>query len=225
MSERTRRGPIGRLFSASDLESVREATRQAEAGTSGEVVSYAVERCHGYDGALWLAATLGALGSAVLASLLHDYRQVWGGSPLLWIAAPPLIGAGVGYLLARLVPTVHRAFIPDSALDRLTRLRAEAAFLEEEVFKTRARTGLLIFLALFEHRVVILADEGINQVVDDAEWVAIAERLATGIRQGQAAAALVEAIDSCGRLLAERGVDRPPDDDNELRDELRLRDE
>ena len=42
-------------------------------------------------------------------------------------------------------------------------LVAMAAFVEEEVFSTRDRTGILLFLSLFEHRVVVLGDSGINQ--------------------------------------------------------------
>jgi putative membrane protein len=100
-------------------------------------------------------------------------------------------------------------------------MRAAAAFLEAEVFATRDRTGVLIFLALFEHRVVVLADSGIAARVEPGAWKGISDRLAAGIREGRAAAALIEAIGACGRLLAERRVERRPDDVSELPDHLR----
>ena len=66
----------------------------------------------------------------------------------------------------------------------------------EEVFKTRDRTGILIFLALFEHRAVILADEGIHRAVPREEWQALVDELVAGIRAGRGVAAL------CGPFLA-----------------------
>ena len=109
-------------------------------------------------------------------------------------------------------------------LEIRVRRRAAVAFLDEELFRTRDRTGILLFLSLFEHRVVVLADEGINAQVEADEWSELTSKLAAGIRQGRAASALVEAIGRCGQLLAERGVKIRPDDENELGDDLRFHD-
>lgn len=38
------------------------------------------------------------------------------------------------------------------------RQHAQAMFLERGVFQTRDRTGLLLMISLFEHRIVILPD-------------------------------------------------------------------
>jgi putative membrane protein len=97
------------------------------------------------------------------------------------------------------------------------------AFLEEEIFRTRERTGILIFLSLFEHRVVILGDEGINRRVEKEEWEGIVDDLVSGIRAGETVEGLVEAITRCGELLERRGVAIREDDADELRDHLRSR--
>ena len=47
-------------------------------------------------------------------------------------------------------------------MDHTTRQRAENAFLEEEVFNTTQRTGIMIFISFFEHEVIVMADRGIK---------------------------------------------------------------
>ncbi len=88
------------------------------------------------------------------------------------------------------------------------RLRAESAFLTEEVFATRERTGILIFLALFEHRAVILGDAGIHRKVEEGTWQHLVDDLVAGIRHGRTVEALLETIERCGHILEHGGVER-----------------
>lgn len=212
------------MFSPEDRQAVRRATAAAEARTAGEIVSYLVARADPYPEIPARAALLGALFSSLLAANLYLLRQPWGLAPTLWIALPPVAGAILGWLACRW-PPLGRWLVGDAGLERRVRGRAEIAFLEEEVFKTRGRTGILIFIASWEHRAVILADEGIHRQVESQEWQQLADRLTAGIRDGRSAEALVEVIAACGQLLDERGVVKPPEDDNELDDGLRIRDE
>ena len=212
------------FFSSADREAIRQAAADAESGTAGEVVPYVVGRCDDYGEAAWKGAALLGLLAAVGTAIADRQLGFWGeGASITALAA----GFGVlgGYLAVRTLPTLARWLTPAGILEERVRRRAEAAFLEEEVFNTRDRTGVLLFLALFEHRVVVLGDEGINRAVEPEEWGAITESVAAGIRAAQPASALVDAIGACGKLLAERRVERRPDDDNELADDLRMRDE
>jgi putative membrane protein len=94
-----------------------------------------------------------------------------------------------------------------------------------EVFKTAGRTGILIFLSLFERRVVILADSGIHAAVPPSAWDEIAGRLAASLKRGERGAALVRAIQECGALLERPPLSRAADDANELPDTLQRRPE
>lgn len=211
------------LFTEADLEAVRQATAEAEARTSGEIVPYVVEQVDDHLEARWAAAALGALLFTLAAELVHHLAGLWGPPLGLWLTLPAWIGATAGYLLAAGVPALARLLIPAGILERRVALRADSAFLHEEVFHTRDRTGILIFLALFEHRAVILADTGIHQAVPQEQWQQMAHDLAEGIRAGRAAAALIETIRRSGELLAEHRLDIRPDDINELPDEPRMR--
>ena len=210
------------LFSEADLEAIQTATAAGELRTAGEIVPYIVERVVESDTARWRGATLGALGAALAAGLVNAFGDFWGGFGVWWITLPTVVGAGVGYLVAGF-DAVGRHLIPEDHIERAVHLRAEAAFLEEEVFATRDRTGILVFLALFEHRAVILADEGIHRSVPKGEWQHLVDDLISGIKEGRAAEALVEAITRCGGLLEQYEVERRPDDEDELPDAPRIR--
>jgi putative membrane protein len=209
-------------FGDAELDRVRAAVAGAEECTAGEIVTYLVGECDTYPEATWRAAAIGGLAGLATAAALHDLLGWWGGLLLLWSAVPALLGAGAGALLARW-PAIRRALVAPRELERRVTSRAEAAFLEEEVFATRDRSGILIFLALFEHRAVILGDRGIYRVVAPEEWRGLVEALVAGIRAGRAADALVAAVEACGRLLEERGVALRPGDTDELADAPRIR--
>jgi len=212
---------ITRLFSAADLESIREVTASAESRTSGEIVPYIVERVVDRDEARWRGAALGALTAALVAGLIHAAGGYWGGGGIVWITFPALLGAGLGFLIGG-IDGVGRLLISRDHLEHFVRLRAEAAFLEEEVFNTRDRTGILVFIALFEREAVILGDEGINRAVPEGLWQRLVDDLVAGISAGRPAEALRETILACGELLVEHDVTPRPDDENELADAPRI---
>lgn len=204
-----------------DLEAIRAAVAEAEQRTSGEIVPYFVEESDAYPSALWKGIALGAFTGALLAEAIYFFGDFWGGLIPLWIALPTAAGGAVGFLLAAYVPAVKRWMAGDGLLDLRTRQRAEMAFLEEEVFHTRDRTGILLFLSLFEHRVIVIGDSGINQQVEQGQWDGIVKAVAAGIRAGRPGEALVEGIRQCGELLERHGVAIQPDDFDELSNELR----
>jgi len=211
------------MFSDQDLEAIRRAATAAEERTAGEIVPYLVGRVDDHDEARWKGAALGALAFALAAGAVHHLGGFWGGAGILWITLPALAGAAAGYLLALLFPGLERRLIQAEDLERRVAARAAAAFLEEEVFATRDRTGILIFLALFEHRAVILADSGIHAKVPAATWRRLVDDLVTGVRERRAASALVAVIERCGELLEEHGVERRADDVDELSDQPRVK--
>lgn len=204
-----------------DLEAIRAAVAEAEQRTSGEIVPYFVEESDAYPGALWKGTALGAFAGALLAEAVYFLGDFWGGLLPLWIALPAAAGGALGFLLTAYVPAVKRWMAGDALLDLRTRQRAEMAFLEQEVFRTRDRTGILLFLSLFEHRVVVLGDSGINQKVEPGQWDGIVRTVVEGIRAGRPGEALASAIRQCGELLERHGVAIRPDDRDELPNELR----
>jgi putative membrane protein len=210
---------LDRFFSAADHRAIEAAVHEAEARSAGEIVPYVVERSDRYHRALWCAATLGALSVSLVAAVVRWAVEVWG-PVALWIAFPPAIGAALGGLAALLIPWLRRALVPAEVLAARVHERATRAFLEEEVFRTRDRTGILIFLSLFEHRVVILADRGLDGRVTPGQWEEVVLSIASGMRRGQPGPALAEGIRRCASLTAQ--APPRPDDRDELPGQLRL---
>jgi len=210
-------------FRSGELERIRDAVERAELRTSGEIVTYIVGECDVYPEAGWRGATLGAVGGLGAGFALHQFSQMWW-SPFWWSALPSLIGAAGGLLLSSKVARIRRWLVRKDLLAHRVGMRAEAAFLEEEVFDTRERTGILLFVALFERRVVVLGDSGINAAVEQSEWDEVVQRMLRELRQGRAVEAILGGVEDCGRLLEHRGVEIRPDDTDELDNMPRLRD-
>lgn len=211
---------VADAFSRADLEAIEIAVREAEVRSAGEIVPYAVDHSDRYGEAAWTAAAFGGLLTALVAAVLYDLAETWVGHPVLWIAFPPLAGAALGYLVAAL-PAIRRRLVPADVLEHRVRQRALAAFVEQEVFRTRDRTGILLFLSLLERRVVVLADSGITARVAQAEWDAIVAEIVAGMRRGDAGPALAAGIRGCADLLAAHGLPNRPGVPDELSDQLR----
>ena len=218
---------IDRFFSGEDLAEIERRVREAERATGGEIVVHAVDASDDYPEAAWSAAAAGAALLPLAAAAVHRGAGFWGwadhwtGHWLLWIVLPALVGAALGWLAAALLPDFRRRLAREADLARRTDLRAAAAFVSEEVFDTRDRTGVLLFVSLFEHRVVVLADSGIHARVPPGSWESIVDGVVAGIRAGEPGRAVAEGVERCGRLLAEHGVARRPDDRDELTDPMR----
>jgi putative membrane protein len=211
---------LDRFFSPADHAAIEAAVHEVEAHSAGEIVPYAVERSDHYLGALWHAATLGALLASLAAALVHWIGELWGGPIVLWIALPPAAGAALGWLAALAFPALRRALVPDDVLTARVRQRAAQAFLDEGIFRTRDRTGILIFVSVFERHVAIRADRGLDGVVTVGEWEEIVTAVAAGMRRGQPGPALADGIRRCATLL--NRLPRRPDDRDELSGQLRL---
>lgn len=207
-----------------DEARIRDAVGRAEERTAGEIVPVVVPRSDAYEMAVWRGAGAAVLLVLLVVLLTLRFYDGWG---LGWLFAPwgvalSVLTAGtVGALLARYVYPVQRLLAGGDDLDETVHRRAMQAFVEEEVFDTRDRTGILLFVSLREHRIEVLGDAGINQQVDPDDWVEVVARIQRGIQNDNLTEGLVEAIEMCGQLLERKGVDLRADDENELTDTVR----
>lgn len=216
------------LLAELDDDRVAEAVAEAEERTAGEIVPVVIPQSGTYDVAVWRGASAGAVLAMAVVLLVVRFYTGWG---LGWLFTPwgtmgVTLGAGtVGALVAAYVPPLQRALAGSDHLDTTVHQRAMQAFVEEEVFATRDRTGILLFVSLLEHRIEVLGDTGINQAVEPNDWAGVVGRIRTGIKNENLTNGLVDAIGMCGRLLEQRGVEIRPDDDDELSNRLRTPEE
>ncbi len=215
-------GAFRKYFSQADLDRISAAVRAAEARTSGEIVPYFVLQSDAYFEAAWRAAAVTG-GVILLAGILvFLFVDIWLPLTLFEFMAAALFGSLIVFALVHAIPSLKRLLVGRRLMSHRVHLRAEEAFLSEEVFKTRDRTGILIFVSLLEHRVVVLGDSGINAKVTPDHWNGIVAMVVDGMKHGRPAEGLERAIARCGEILAEHGVRRRSDDTDELSDNLRM---
>jgi putative membrane protein len=213
-----------KLFSESDLARIEAAVKEAEGKTSGEIVPYVVAMSDTYEVAEWRAGVLcGVLALGIFAAI-RQLTEAWLPFDFVEMALVVMLSSAVGTLLTHLVPSLQRLLAGGHLVDRRVHQRAAQAFVSEEVFATRDRSGILIFLSLLERKVLVLGDSGINARVKQSDWDGVVHTILAGIKEGKHADGLITAIKECGRLLSQHGLARRSDDKDELPDNLRMKD-
>ncbi len=216
---------MAQRFSPHEMEALQAAVAHAETRTSAEIVPCIARRCDTYPEARWRGVAAGVAVVLVLTAAMYQLYDGWG---LAWlhegwaVALFVALGGMAGGVVAQLVPSVARLLIGQDRLAERAHARAEQVFLEERVFDTRDRTGVLLFVAVFEHRVEVLADVGISAHVPAEAWGDLCARLIAGLQRGELAEALQSSFETCGALLQESGLNIAHDDSDELPNHIRL---
>lgn len=215
---------------------IAAAINAAESRTSGEIFCVLARRVSSYrDVSLaWAAAAalilpLGLIPLGFEPGWIPGFADSWEASHLA--ARHVSIGHALGayaviqavlfvavYLITRL-PAVTRWVTPRAVRQARTRNAAVQQFLAHGLHVTQARTGVLIFAALSDHQVEVVADKGIYDKVDHAVWGDAAEALAQGLKRDDAAAGFEAAVGLCGEVLA-RHFPPHPGNPNEVPDRL-----
>lgn len=211
------------LFQPGDFDRIRAAVQEAEKKTSGEIVPYLVDASDEYEEAEWRFGVLIAVLVLGGSAAFHHYSDVWLPLDLAYLLLATAISVLSGILLVKYVPPLKRLFAGKQLIERRVSASASQAFLTEEVFKTRDRSGVLIFVSVLEHKVIVLGDAGINAKVEKKEWQDLVDSLAGAIARNEPVIGLLEAIRKTGLLLERAGVARRSDDSDELPDDLRIR--
>lgn len=200
-----------RLLSEAEKKQIASAVESAEAKTSGEIVVCYVGQSGRYRWVYATAALLGVFAGTVASLAVH-----WGSwsfsawNLLLWQSASSFV-----FLLLFQLPALRRLLISKTEFATRTHASAVRVFMESGVMRTRDRTGVLIYVSVFEHRVEIIADQGIHVVVGNDYWDQQVAAIVLGIRGGKAGEALCAAIAEIGSKLAGNFPPRS-DDTNEL---------
>jgi putative membrane protein len=140
---------------------------------------------------------------------------------LVGIAAIVPAATVAGVAVSRVLGGGRLVLAPGSWIDDAVALAAKAAFVDLGVGNTRGRTGVLVFVALEERRIEIVADVGVLAAVDRAPWNERVLALRAAIEHGgmgdAGVDALARAIESLAPLMR-RALPRAADDANELED-------
>ncbi|MDT8420047.1 MAG: hypothetical protein RQ754_06415 [Desulfuromonadales bacterium] len=197
------------FFSTDEQQQIEAAIREVEKTTTGEIVPLVVDASYDYPRAELIGAGSLALASAIFFSWAFGGESIWTFLPLF------LIGYPLFQALIRFTPALKRRLIHPAEIAAEVEEKALVSFIEHGLHKTRDHTGVLILISLFEHRVQVLADQGIDAKVPAGTWDNLVKDVTAGIKSGTACEALCREIRICGKLLEEHFPARH-DDTNEL---------
>jgi putative membrane protein len=191
---------------------IENAIRAAEAKTSGEFVTVIARRCDTY---LFLpilyASVLAMTAPPVLFALRLETRAL----PLFLIQIAIFATLAVLFLWT----PVTMALVPRAVkLHRAARLAREQ-FYARALHETADRHGVLLFVAVAERYVQIIADRGIHSRAPEGAWDGVVAVFTAKVRAGRIADGFVTAIEDCSVLLAKH-FPRRPDDKDELTNRL-----
>lgn len=197
------------FLTAPEQERLTACVRRVEQNTSAEIVPLIAGCSSDYPRAVLAGAVACGLALASVAGAFPGWLAAWEFLGLF------LAGLLAGHGLLALFPALRKPFLSRKEMALEVDEAAHLAFLAHQLFATRDRTGILLFVSVFERRVRILADAGIAAKVPQETWDRLAEDLVSGIRQGRGCDALCAAVSRCGALVAE-SFPRKPDDTDEL---------
>ena len=109
--------------------------------------------------------------------------------------------------------------LPRGVTDALP--RATEVFTRLGMHRTAERNGVLIYLAVEDHKLAIAGDQGVHRHVGDEYWQRVRDAMVSRLRAGAAREAIVQAVLDVGLVLA-KFFPRRPDDRNELSDRVSL---
>lgn len=101
------------------------------------------------------------------------------------------------------LPTSYlwRHFWHKTPLKTIMRERAVMMFSKLRIWDTAQNNGVLIYLLLAERDIELVADRGINQYVDHAEWKAIVKRLSAALHDDKFEDGLTQALEEVSAIM------------------------
>jgi putative membrane protein len=201
------------FLSETDQKRIETVVTAMEKRTAGEIVCMVVSSSYHYAMANVLGATAFALPLALLATHFLG-GWLWIGTQNMWL----FLGLfTILFSLLRWIvegcPTLKRLFISRREINEEVEEAAVTGFFRKGLHRTRDANGILLFISVFEQKVWLLADKGIHEKVSQEEWNHLVGGITRGIRAGQGADAICNAIQEIGDLLQTHFPVKPGDTD------------
>lgn len=182
-------------ISREDQARISAAIHAAEQKTSGEIVCVLARASSDYAAlpVIWAALIALSLPWPLIAFTRLPVQHIFIAQLVLFAAA--LLILSLGNIRVALAPRAVR------------RVNAHRAAMEQFVIRgitrTKARTGVLIFVSLAECYARIVADEAIDSKVKHADWQGAVDALTAQFGDERLADGFIAAIERCGAVLAE----------------------
>lgn len=200
-------------ISEADIDLVTQAVTDAESRSDAEIATIVSERSDNYnDVPLIWAALVALLAMAVYAAFPDFYLglldRITGGWHVWtmreWMTIL-VFATTIKFLATRYIVAwwpLRMALTPAKTKTRRARARAVALFKASTEYRTRSRTGVLIYLSLAEHHAEIIADKAIVAKVSPDEWGEAMALLIAELKLGRPGEGMAAAVGAIGTVLA-----------------------
>jgi putative membrane protein len=198
------RDPLKTFLREAELAQIESCVREAEFASRGEIVVMVARTSHHYPVADLLGAAAFSIPAAVVLARAVG-PLAWAGPHDLWI----FLGSFFPLFflcraLVRRCTRLRRLFVSAKEMDHEVREAATLNFFAKGLYRTREENGVLIYLSIFEGKVWVLGDRGIDAAVPPGFWQEVVDQVVAGIREGRQAAAICEAVRRVRKMLAEK---------------------
>jgi putative membrane protein len=208
-------------FTDEDIKSLETTIKQIETKTTGELVLVINRRCTEHK---LLPITLSLLFWITFENTrIIDLTVGQYGHATLFQIAFLSVSLLMGYLLSSL-PIWNRWLT--TAEERASRAwaAAELEFYRSKIQNTAEATGILVFVSLYEHQVIVLADKQISQKKPNETWDQLIAKIQLGIKSKNLSAGITEGLLQSGNVLSELFPAKAKND-NELPNAIVFRDQ
>jgi putative membrane protein len=208
-------------FNNDQTTQLNDLIGKIERSTGIELVATVVGKCDSYPEIPWkafaLAVAINALAQLIQSVVQPDWTAVWS------VQRAPVFILGIGAIFALLSifwPAFGRLFLDRVRAETEIDQYARAFFFERELFRTKARTGILLLVSLFERRVVIVPDSGIAGRLEQKAFQAVIQQMAPHLSRKDRFQALLRGLSALEAELLQTGFGPAKKSDNEIPDEL-----
>lgn len=198
------------FLSEEEKKQIEEAIVEAESRTSAEIVCAVATASGRYDRG---AALMGIVMGIVFLGLGDLILSVWGGEAggwstgsgmaFVWQAIAVSAGFLVGQFLTKWLPALRRLVVADLEMEREVYRGAAQVFAEEQIFSTRCAGGLLVYISLFERRVVVLADRAALEAVGQPFLETLRDVAIEHLKKGDRGQTLLSTVQQASEKLSQ----------------------
>ncbi len=197
------------IVDADGRREIERAIADVETKTSAEIVCAVATESGRYDRAesvvglavaiIFLAIVDVAVGARAEAAWPSDQGIMLGVQ-----AAAVAAGFVLGTWLSSTLQPLRRVFVPAREIEEEVARAAAHVFGLSSVGMTSGQTGVLVYVSLFERRVVIIADRSSFEVLGAAGVNALRDGALEKLRRGDVVAAFISTVRNAGERLQSR---------------------
>lgn len=108
----------------------------------------------------------------------------------------------VGVFLSQLYPILKLPFISQEEMALRVRRRARQAYFDYCRGRTSHNTGIVVYVSLFEHIVIVQGDNEVSKKISQSEWDDVCQLMLAQLKKGALCQAYCDGILQLGKLVS-----------------------